>query len=156
MSQPERATLERAKRGSISQLLFKCARLLNETALARARERSGLDVRPAHTTIFPHLDLEGTRLTELARRLGVSKQAAGQLVDELVEMGVLERVPDPVDARAKLIRFGRRRGGLALMEGLAVLGEIEGKLADELGRQRIDALHETLLRLLAVLERGSL
>jgi len=152
----ERAALEQAKRASFAQLLFKCARLLNDVALARARARSGLEIRAAHTSLFPHIDLEGTRLTELARRLGVSKQATGQLVDEMVEMGVLERVADPEDARAKRIRFARRRGALALMEGLAVLGEIESELADKLGRRRVDALHDTLLELLGVLENGVL
>ncbi|MBC8067405.1 MAG: MarR family transcriptional regulator [Deltaproteobacteria bacterium] len=156
VSEAERASLEEAKRASVSQLLFKCARLLNELAIARARARTGIDVRVAHTSLFPHIDLEGTRLTELARRLGVSKQAAGQLVDELVEMGVLERVADPEDARAKRIRFARRRGAIALMEGLAVLGELETEIDEKLGHRRVTALHGTLLALLGLLERGEL
>jgi DNA-binding MarR family transcriptional regulator len=155
-SPAERAALEKAKRGSVAQLLFKCARLLNELAIARARERTGLDVRVAHTALFPHIDLDGTRLTELARRLGVSKQAAGQLVDEMVELGVLERVADPDDARAKRIRFARRGGALALMEGFAVLGELEKTLAQKLGNKRVDALHGTLLELLELLEQREL
>lgn len=155
-SAAERSELEQAKRASVGQLLFKCARLLNELALSRARERTGIDVRVAHTALFPHIDLDGTRLTELARRLGTSKQAAGQLVDEMVEMGVLERVADPDDARAKRIRFARRGGAIALMEGFAVLGELERELAKKLGKPRIEALHETLLELLGVLERGEL
>lgn len=152
----EREALAKAKRESVAQLLFKCARLLNELAIGRARARSGLDVRVAHTSLFPHIDLDGTRLTELAKRLGVSKQAAGQLVDEMVEMGVLERVADPEDARAKRIRFARRGGGLALMEGFAVLGELEKTIARELGKPRVEALHDTLLELLALLEQGKL
>ena len=152
----ERDALEQAKRASPSQLLFKCARLLNELALARARQRSGLAIRAAHTSLLPHVDLDGTRLTELARRLGVSKQATAQLVDEMVAMGVLQRVPDPDDARAKRIRFARRGGSLALMEGLALLGEIEAELARQLGRRRFAELHRTLLQLLDLLERGAL
>jgi DNA-binding MarR family transcriptional regulator len=150
----EREALERAKRASAAQLLFRCARLLNELALARVRQRTGLAVRAAHTSLFPHVDLEGTRLTELARRLGVSKQAAAQLVDEMVAMGVLERVPDPDDARARRIRFARRRGSIVLMEGLALLGEIEAELAGHLGRRRFEELRRTLSQLLDLLERG--
>ena len=155
-TEPERDALERAKRASASQLLFRCARLLNELALSRARERSGLAIRAAHTSLFPHIDLEGTRLTELARRLGVSKQATAQLVDEMVAMRVLERVPDPDDARAKRIRFARRRGSIVLMEGLAMLGEIEAELARALGARRLEALRRTLLQLLDLLETGAL
>ena len=81
-----------------------------------AARRTGQPVRIAHTTVLPHIDLEGTRLTELARRLGVSKQAAGQIVDELEEFGMLERIADPQDARAKLVRFSKK-GQAAMLDG---------------------------------------
>jgi len=143
---PGRLESEKAK--STLQLLFKAARLLNERAIGRVRERSGQPVRVAHTTLLPHIDLEGTRLTEIARRLGVTKQAAGQLVDELVDMGTLERVPDPEDARAKLVRF-TPRGKQALLAGLAVLTELEGELAKSLGKKRVSELHDTLRAIVA-------
>src|SRR4051812_27451098 len=81
--------LEAEKARSTLQLLFKAARLLNEQAIARVRSRTKMPVRVAHTTLLPHVDLGGTRLTDLAARLGVTKQAVGQLVDELVAMGIL-------------------------------------------------------------------
>jgi DNA-binding MarR family transcriptional regulator len=108
-------------------------------------------VRIAHTTAFPHIDLEGTRLTDLAQRLGVTKQAAGQLIDELEEMGIVERAPDPADARAKLVRFSKR--GLAgLMEGLGVLAELEAEMRDVIGDSKMHTLHEILASVLASLE----
>lgn len=146
------ARLERAKAASTPQLLFKCARLLNEQAIARFAQRSNRDVRVAHTALFPHIDLEGTRLTELARRMDMTKQAAGQLVDELERMGMLERAPDPSDGRAKLIRFtdaGRR----SLFDGLEVLGEFQCELTDALGERTMQQLHRALTRLLEELER---
>lgn len=146
--------LAAAKAASVAQLLFKAARLLNERAVARARTPPGAPrLRPAHTGLFPHIDLAGTRLTELARRLGISKQAVGQLVDELEQMGAIERVPDPADGRAKLIRFSRRPGR-SLLDGLRHLQTIEAELAEELGAERMRALHEGLTALLAVLERA--
>lgn len=135
--------LEAEKARRTLQLLFKAARLLNERAIALVRSRTKKPVRVAHTTLLPHVDLEGTRLTDLAARLGVTKQAAGQLVDELVEMGVLERVPDPTDARAKLVRFSKR-GRAALFEGLAVLAELEDELRSVVGDERMRALHDVL------------
>jgi DNA-binding MarR family transcriptional regulator len=138
-----RARLEAEKAQSTLQLLFKAARLINERAIARVRERTKQPVRVAHTTLLPHVDLEGTRLTELAARLGVTKQAAGQLVDELVEMGVLERVPDPADARAKLIRFSKR-GRAGLLEGLNVLRELEEEMRSVVGAPTMRVLHEAL------------
>ncbi|MBV1857994.1 MAG: MarR family transcriptional regulator [Nannocystaceae bacterium] len=146
------AELEARKRASLGQVLIKAARLLNEQAMARVRELTWQDVRPTHTTLFPHIDLEGTRITEIAQRMGLSKQAVGQLVTELESMDVLERVPDPTDGRAKLVRFARRDGRLILLDGLAVLAEFEDGLVKDLGRARIDALRENLGALLDVLE----
>jgi DNA-binding MarR family transcriptional regulator len=144
--------LEQAKAASMGQLLFKCARLLNEQALARVEQPEGTPrIRPAHTSLFPHLDLEGTRLTELARRLGISKQAVGQLVDELEQMQLIERVPDPSDGRAKLIRFAQTKGA-SLLDGLAHLRRFEAELGEALGAPRMAALHDALGALLVVLE----
>ena len=135
----------------MAQLLFRCARLLNEQALARVRERFGVPVRPSHMSLVPHIDLEGTRLTTLARRVGVSKQAVGQLVGDLEDFGMLERVPDPDDGRAKLVRF-TAQGRQGMLDGLALLGEFEHELEQDLGARRMRSLHGALLALLARLE----
>lgn len=143
--------LERAKRGRWAQVLMRCARLVNERGLERVRQRFGVPVRPSHTTLLPHVDLQGTRLVELARRVGTSKQAVGQLVAELEQMGVLTREPDPDDGRAKLVCF-TPRGRQSLFEGLAVLAEIEADLEARLGPRRMKALTAGLLALMDVLE----
>lgn len=137
--------LAAAKRASVGQLLFRCARRVNERAIERVREATGQPVRTAHTLLFPHIDLAGTRQTELARRLGVTKQAVGVLVDELVAMGALERVPDPADGRARLVRFAGGEG--ALLHGLGVLAGVERELAEEIGPERWAALHDALVAL---------
>jgi DNA-binding MarR family transcriptional regulator len=146
------ARVERAKAESVAQLLFKCARLLNDRALAQIEQPDDSPrIRPAHTTVFPHLDHAGTRLTELARRMGISKQAVGQLVDELEQMGAVERVPDPSDGRAKLIRFSTKPGS-SLLDGLRHLRTVEADLGERIGCERMAALHDGLSALLAALE----
>lgn len=137
--------LETAKRASWGQLLMKCARLFNERAVAQARAQ-GLGLRASHTALFPHIDLEGTRLVDLARRVGISKQAVAQLVDELEAMDVLKRIPDPADGRAKLICFARAER--SILDGLKVLRRVEEELEEELGRARVDRLRATLTLLL--------
>lgn len=140
------ATLERAKRASTLQVLFRTARLLDAAAVARVRRVHGVpDLRPAHTAVLPHIALEGTRLTTLAARMGVSKQAAGPLVDDLVAQGLLERVPDPSDRRARLIRFVD--GGAGLLAGISVLAALEDDLAAHLGQDRWATFREVLLAL---------
>ncbi len=141
--------LERTKAESTLQLLFKAARLLNERALARARPRNDFpSLRAAHTSLLPHIDLEGTRISELSRRVGISKQAVSQLVDDLEAYGTCVRVPDPKDGRAKLVRFSAA-GQRQLLDGLALLRELEAELAREIGQRRMKELNSTLQSLLA-------
>ena len=59
----------------------------------------------AHIHITRHLSLQGSRLTELARRAGMSKQAMGDLVDQCEAWGLVHRVPDPLDRRARQVVF---------------------------------------------------
>jgi DNA-binding MarR family transcriptional regulator len=147
----DEAEIEAAKRESVGHLLLKAARLFNERAIARVRAETGADLRAAHTALFPHIDFAGTRLTQLAARVGTSKQAVGELVAELEAMGMLRRAVDPADARARLVSF-TPRGKRALLHGLGVLGELEAELAEALGKARLDRLRADLTRLLAALQ----
>jgi len=150
----ERGEIEAAKRVSAGHLLLKAARLLNERATARIRIVSRVEFRTPHTALLPHIDFEGTRLTEVAARVGTSKQAVGELVTELEEMGFLRRDPDPSDARARLVRF-TAHGRRALLHGLSILSAIEAELAVEIGTTRMDRLRADLGQLLAALEGGA-
>jgi DNA-binding MarR family transcriptional regulator len=153
VSADERRQFEAARDAATLQILFKASRLANEKALALADARpGGPRVRPAHTTLFPHLDFEGIRLTDLASKVGVTKQAVGQLVDDLVALGMVERVSDPADGRAKRIRFSRR-GHAALMHGLGILRELEASLTAAIGARRMRDLHDTLNLVVETLER---
>ncbi|MEE3329109.1 MAG: hypothetical protein VX252_17370, partial [Myxococcota bacterium] len=64
---------EAAKRASTGQLLIRTARLFNDRAVAQGRTLRGIRLRPAHPALFPHLSLEGTRMTTLAEKLGITK-----------------------------------------------------------------------------------
>lgn len=149
-----RAALEKTKQASVSQLLFKAARLLNERALGVIHTRNGVNVRMAHTALFPHIAWEGTRSTELAQRLGISKQAVGQLINDLEELGVVRRDPDPSDGRAFLIRF-TAHGQQALMHGLSVLKELEDELYQEIGGAVLRELKSNLRAVIAALEKAT-
>jgi DNA-binding MarR family transcriptional regulator len=150
-----RATLEAAKQQSTLQLLFKASRLLDERALQRiATGSGGPRVRRSHTSLFPHIDLAGTRITELAERLGVTKQAVSQLVDELEDLDVLARIPDPDDARAKRVTF-TERGRKGLLEGLQVLRTLELELGQAIGEKRMQQFRAGLLAILQHVEASS-
>lgn len=143
---------EARKRASTAQLLFRCARRLNERALERAAGQ-GLPAKASFTQLLPHIPLEepGARITTLASLLGISKQAVGQTVDELEALGVVARVADPSDRRARGVVFTEQgRRGLAL--GMEVLEGLEAEIGEELGKARMRALHDALEALDGLLE----
>lgn len=144
--------VERQIRESVGQLLMKVGRLVDERALEILRSDPRVPpVRPAHTKLFPHLSMEGIRVTELAERLGVTKQAAQPLVADLVAWKVVELVPDPTDGRAKLVRWSTF-GVQALQHGLTVLAQVEERLRARVGEPRWSELREALLAIVDELD----
>jgi DNA-binding MarR family transcriptional regulator len=89
------------------------------------------------------LGWEGSRITDIAKAQDVSKNAVGQLVSELEELGYVERVPDPADGRAKIVRYTDQ--GVALIADAATIAErLDGEIASILGAQRLRQLRKML------------
>ncbi|HEV3388604.1 MAG TPA: MarR family winged helix-turn-helix transcriptional regulator [Solirubrobacteraceae bacterium] len=101
------------------------------------------DIRVAHGCVFGNIDPEGTRLTELAARARMTKQSVGEVTSDLEQRGYVERVPDPSDGRAKIIRL-TERGRAAQALGLGLIDEIEQEWAERFGAERVTALREAL------------
>jgi DNA-binding MarR family transcriptional regulator len=76
-----------------------------EVPLALSNLAARAQVSAAHVHITRHVALEGSRLTELAQRAGMSKQAMGDLVDQCEAWGLVKRECDPADARGRIVRF---------------------------------------------------
>ena len=112
------------------------------------------DIRPGHGCVFRFVEREGSRLTQLAERSGLTKQAVGEVADDLVELGYVERVLDPTDARAKLIRL-TERGWQAQRTAERIFADIERRWGREVGRERVANLRETLAAIVAVEEAGT-
>jgi DNA-binding MarR family transcriptional regulator len=102
-------------------------------------------MRPAHGFAFVRLAPDGATATDLAAHLGITKQAASQLVDELVRKGYVERRPHPGDARARLVvltelgwactRAAEEAAADAVQSWVELLGESEVRvLCDRLRR----------------------
>ena len=76
-----------------------------DVPLALSNLAARAQISAAHIHITRHLDLEGTRLTDLAQKAGMSKQAMGDLVDQCEAWDLVTREPHPRDARARVVRF---------------------------------------------------
>jgi DNA-binding MarR family transcriptional regulator len=106
------------------------------------------DLRPTHGCVFRFVRGDGMRLTELAGLAGMTKQSVGELVDDLVGLGYVERAPDPADGRAKLIRL-TPRGAEAQREGFRLFARLEARWAKRFGAERLALLRETLEEIVA-------
>jgi len=113
----------------------------------RLHEIGYADVRPAHGCVFGYIERAGgVRLTELADRSGLTKQAVGEAVADLERLGYVERVPDPADGRAKIIKL-TERGVDAMAAANEIFGDIERRYAAEVGQERFEEFRDTLRRL---------
>jgi DNA-binding MarR family transcriptional regulator len=91
-----------------SLLMFIAARAAAERIFRAVHDAGFDDVTIAQSRLMMGLDPEGTRLTVLAERAQIAKQTATALVDRLERAGYVERVPDPSDGRARLVRLTAR------------------------------------------------
>ena len=113
---------------------------------ARLNESGYPELRPAHACVFGTIGPDGDRLTSLADRAGMTKQAVGEVVSELERLGYVKRVPDPRDRRAKTIRL-TERGLEAWVFGHALIAEIQERWSKRYGKQRVDDLMELLVEI---------
>jgi DNA-binding MarR family transcriptional regulator len=104
------------------------------------------DLRAAHAQVFFAMDAAGSRLTELAARAGMTKQAMGELVRYLEQHDYLDVEPDSRDRRAKVIR-PTSRGWTAHETSMALLAESDRRLAARLGEQALLNLRGQLRRI---------
>lgn len=141
---------------SLGFLLIRCGQVFNERGMARVNSEAGAPVlREAHTRLIPHLMVEeGVRITALAQKTGVTKQAVQQLVADLLELGVVKVSADPDDARARRVML-TELGVHAMEHGAGKLLELEAELAKTLGKKQLKELHAALTKLLPVLEEGA-
>ncbi|MFD3313617.1 MarR family winged helix-turn-helix transcriptional regulator [Streptomyces sp. NPDC058694] len=115
---------------------------IHEGVVARGFE----GVRPAHGFAFARLAPGGATVTELAAHLGVTKQAASQLVDEIVRKGYAERRPHPDDARARLVVL-TEQGWACTRAAEEAAAEAVAPWVELLGEGEVRALRDRLLRI---------
>lgn len=114
-----------------------------------AHERGRPDIKPSHNAVFAHLGADARRAADLAAAAGMTRQSMGELVRELVDLGVLEMVPDPSDGRAKLVTYSQEGKAFA-SAGFRHLRAVEDRLEREFGED-YEAARRVLERLSDVL-----
>jgi DNA-binding MarR family transcriptional regulator len=144
----ERQRIQQRREHHIGRLLLQAQRAFNARAIDKLRARGYTGLSVSHTSVLPHIDPEGIRITTLAERTGMTKQGMGQLVSDLERQGIIERVPDPADGRATLIRF-TEAGWQYLRDASEIKTELEAEYSRLLGAERFALLCDTLAALVA-------
>jgi DNA-binding MarR family transcriptional regulator len=134
------------ERQNLGLLCFYPSRAMEARVVAALAAAGFDDITAAQARIAARVGPSGTRLTDLAEQALVTKQTAGHLVDQLERAGYVRRVPDPTDARARLVQIAERgRAAAAVADG--VVAEVEAEWADHLGSEAAAQLRAALERL---------
>jgi DNA-binding MarR family transcriptional regulator len=124
-------------------LLFGGFRSIIDELHAELARRGHPDLRPAHGFALQAIGLGGATATEVGRRLGVSKQAAGKTIERLEDLGYVQRVGDRHDRRRKLVRI-TPRGIEALTLSAMIFEDIRSRWDHALGPGRLSAMEADL------------
>ncbi|HEX5090731.1 MAG TPA: MarR family winged helix-turn-helix transcriptional regulator [Nocardioides sp.] len=107
------------------------------------------ELKPSHNFVFGVLGDDGDRSADMAARAGITRQSMGEAVRELVDLGVLEMVPDPRDRRAKIVRY-TDEGKAFAGQGFRHLRDLESRFEEEFGAD-YEATRTVLERVTSIL-----
>jgi DNA-binding MarR family transcriptional regulator len=138
--------LRKSRNTKLYRSLTRTLRAYNRLLVERLHACGFDDFSPAFPSLLTNLDADGTRIGVLARRAGVTRQAAGQLLRELERCGYVRRWDSPTDARATVIAF-TPRGKRLLATVLELVEQIEGDFATMLGSGEFDRAREALFQI---------
>jgi len=124
-------------------LLQDVQRQMADELHARLAKLGYEEIRPAHGCVFGNMEPHGVRLTDIADRARITKQSVGEIVTNLEELGYVERIPDPADRRAKLVRLTSL--GQEVQDAARVtFAQIEAEWGERIGKKKVAALRAAL------------
>jgi DNA-binding MarR family transcriptional regulator len=129
------------------RLLFRATHSMNAEMARRIRAAGHPEFQPTFTSLLAHVDTEGTAISELARRIGTSRQAVSQLAQSVEAAGLVERLPHPEDGRSIIVRH-TDAGRQILLDALDVMSGIEDDYAGLIGAADVAELRRLLGRLI--------
>jgi DNA-binding MarR family transcriptional regulator len=130
---------------NIGRLLNSAIRRFEARVIELMAEAGHVSTRISHISLTRNLDLTGTRVTELAQRSAMTKQAVGELVDQCAELGLIERRPDPADGRARIVTF-TKTGLEWLADCRSAVMQAELEMRELIGARRLDDVKTALRR----------
>lgn len=131
-------------------LVDRANRALQHDMVRQARSAGFVEAKHSHNAVFGTLPSGGARTSDLAARAGVTRQSMGEIVRELVDLGLLEMGPDPHDRRAKLVTY-TEVGLEQVRRGKAHIVDVDERMVAELGEDGYERLREGLRTVVEIL-----
>ena len=139
------------ERSPLILLVNRADRALQADMVRTAHELGYPQVKPAHNAVFGALGGNGARATDLAVRAGITRQSMGEIVRDLVGLGFVTMEPDPLDRRAKLVKY--TPDGVELTNGgFQHILDLEERFAEEFGAERYEQVRDVLAWVVQLLE----
>ncbi|MFV1983874.1 MAG: MarR family winged helix-turn-helix transcriptional regulator [Thiohalomonadales bacterium] len=138
---------------NLRQRLLRASRIINIEIVNGLHKHGFTELTSSHTALLSNLDLKGSRLTDIAQRAGMTKQAMGRLADELINLNYIKRSRSQADRRAVKLTFtstGRKLMNLSF----TVMKDIEIRCAQQLGEKRFNTLLSSLHDIVDEFENG--
>jgi len=148
----KREEFEQLKSSCIGHTLIKAGRVYNDYAFNSFKETIGDDdLKPSHLNLFSYIPFTGISVVELAKKVGVSKQAISVLVNELIDKDVLMKKEHPTDKRSSLICFNEESSE-GIYQGMNILKELDQDLVKIMGKANTKIVLNSLLKVIQKFE----
>jgi DNA-binding MarR family transcriptional regulator len=125
-----------------------------QTDMVRDARTRWTEAKFAHNAVFGTLGFDGAHTAELAARAGITRQSMGEIVRELVALGILQMTPDPDDRRAKLVTY-TEAGREEVSAGFDHIVDFEERMVAELGEDGYEQLRTGLEKIVEVLAKDA-
>ncbi len=149
-----RVDLPRPDQKPLIALVDRAHRALQADMVRTAHRDGHPELKPAHNSVFATLAENGSRAADMAVRAGITRQSMGEVIRDMVGLGILEMREDPEDRRAKLVTY-TEHGRWVASHGYQHLVELEQRFAEEFGEAEYESARDVLARLVGLLDQWS-
>ena len=135
-------------------LTYRAYRAMEADMVAAAHRAGHTGIKRTHNGVFATLNMAGVRTVDLAAQMNMTRQSMGEIVREMVDLGILEMRPDPTDRRAKLVGYSER-GLRVAADGFAHIQDLDRRFTEEFGPEEYETARRVLARVAQMLREDT-
>ena len=128
---------------SVARLLHEAFGVCRDRVLDKLTSHGHPSINMSHGVVLRNMDVEGTPLSIVTKRAGLSRQAVAKVAGQLEALGYVTASRDPTDRRAKILKLSSK-GMRLFAHSIEAYGAFEDELAQRIGRRRLEQFRTTL------------